>query len=299
MASLTTFRVSELRDIMKTEHIPEPENGSGVRGNIIKPDLIQAIKTHRTQKVKKRPAPRRKKTSPKRKVTSPKRKVTSPKRKVTSPRRKKTSPRLQNISTVPSMNTVLTAHKQVWKNINNISKTELSSEELAYIIKIKTIDIKYAYYLKRKHTTDPYSSLEDALLPLKKLANKLYSVAFKFKLAFFIEFEKYFSIISKIPNDEFFIRFFNMDEDYAKPDDHYQILTSPLIKGNNIWKGNWLNISYDFDKIEGVTISSSYMIHKYNPVFFAIEQYIMEDDFKEGPFRTLLMKMDEINKKHW
>lgn len=47
-----------------------------------------------------------------------------------------------------------------------------------------------------------------------------------------------------------------------------------------------------------VVDTSKTRFHKTNPIYFTVGQRIMEDDLNEGPFKTLLIKMDEINKKY-
>ncbi len=108
--SLAILKVSQLRDIIRDNNIVLPTEGTGKNKNIIKPDLIKAIKDFRSKKdvvspkaKKTSPKPKSasskaKKTSPKAKSASSKPKKTSPKPKKTSPKPKKTSPKSKEIT---------------------------------------------------------------------------------------------------------------------------------------------------------------------------------------------------------
>lgn len=79
---LTILKVSQLKDIIRDNNIVLPTEGTGKNKNIIKPDLIKAIKDFRSKKGVVSPKP--KKTSPKTKGVSPKTKgVSSKTKKVT------------------------------------------------------------------------------------------------------------------------------------------------------------------------------------------------------------------------
>ena len=268
MASLTTFKVAELRYLMKTEQIPEPKHGSGSKGNVIKPDLIQAIKTHRAQKVKK---PEREK-KPDRLSTS----VKTPDRLSTSV---KTPDRL---SKSIASSTIIATFKKAWNNIDSKKAAKLSQEEIQQLVKEQLIGTE-----GRKDWDEKEKDLP------RRIKEAKFNIFEKSRLAFAIQFEKYFALISGISRDQFNINFEAFKPNLLVIANKFTITSTQTTRDDTVWESGMYTVAYDEN---GVDVIIGGRRGKFNPVYFSIGKFIMEDDFRDGSLYTLLLKMHEINK---
>ncbi len=257
MASLTTFKVAELRDLMKTEQIPEPKHGSGSKGNVIKPDLIQAIKTHRAQKVKK------------------------PEREKKPDRLSKSVKTSDRLSTSVAPSTIIAAFKKAWNNLDSKKAAKLSQEEIQQLAKKQLIGTE-----GRKDWDEKEKDL------LRRIKKAEFNIFEKSRLEFMIQFEKYFALISGISRNQFNIYFEDFESGFFLRANKFKITTVQITRDDTIWESSIYDVTYDEN---GVYMVIGGREGKFNPVYFSIGNFIMKDDFNDGFLYTLLLKMHEIN----